>query len=1065
MLTRNPALTILSLFTLLFSFQSQAAVTVYCCDANAEAQYIQDLAALTSVSVDMTTESFEGSDWAGTRTTPQVSVTSQSVTWAASSTGVSGVRTSTGGGDVHEGSYLLFAADQDNGHLVPDKITLTANGITLYGTGGWFRSSGGAQIGFTTNRGIVDFPGEQATVFDWGFLGFIDDAGFSTLLIEAVDETGPEANIFFSDDFTLAAEAGAFPGQKLQFSSGTYSVSENASNVQITVERSGGTSGALSVDYEIATGGTATSGQDYTDTSGTLNFADGETTQTFTVDLIDDGVYEGDETVNLLLSGTDLGVLNSATLTIQENDSQPVGQVLFSGSDYTIAEGAGSVTITVQRNDGSLGSGSVDYATADTSANAGSDYTSTSGTLSFTDGQISASFTVAITDDGSQEGSESFMVSLSNPVSVSLGDQDFTEVTILDNESAAAGGSFQFSGSSYLVTEGVTQISVPVTRINGSTGAVSVVCSTTNSSAVAGSDYTTTSSTLSFASGEIVQHCNVPIADDSSYENDETFAVSLGSLSGSAVLGTPVMATVTIQDNDPVPAAGSLQFSLSEFSQTEDSATATISVSRTGGSTGAVAVAYSTSDDSATAGEDYTAASGTLNLASGTSSAAFQITLIDDNAYEGDEQIDLNLSNPTGGAVLGSNSSAVLTVNDNEQAPVSGAIAFTTAEYSAEEFDGSVTITVERVGGSSGSALVNYATSDGSATAGSDYEVASGTLVFADGEVSKSFDVSLTDDANYEGSEIINLKLSTIFGAIFGSQVTSTINLGDDDSAPAAGAVDFSLVNYDVTEDGASVTVNVSRNDGSTGAISVDYATFDISAVASSDYEFAAGRINFADGETTSKSFDVTINDDTELEGSEQIALQLGNVQGGAVLGSQSDSVITIADDEVPADTAVLAFQTTSLSVDESSATATLTITRTTSTSGVVTVDLAVDSSNSTATAGTDFNVTTGTLQFADGESSKSIVVEIINNTTVDGDRTITFTVGNVTGSATIDSASNTMLITILDDDNGSTPTDPGDDGDSGGGGGGSLDLILLVIMLSTLILVYRRPRAGRSRL
>ncbi|MES9853416.1 MAG: Calx-beta domain-containing protein [Candidatus Thiodiazotropha sp. L084R] len=174
------------------------------------------------------------------------------------------------------------------------------------------------------------------------------------------------------------------------------------------------------------------------------------------------------------------------------------------------------------------------------------------------------------------------------------------------------------------------------------------------------------------------------------------------------------------------------------------------------------------------------------------------MTLIDDNAYEGDEQIDLNLSNPTGGAVLGSNSSAVLTVNDNEQAPVSGAIAFTTAEYSAEEFDGSVTITVERVGGSSGSALVNYATSDGSATAGSDYEVASGTLVFADGEVSKSFDVSLTDDANYEGSEIINLKLSTVFGAIFGSQVTSTINLGDDDSAPAAGAVDFSLVNYDV---------------------------------------------------------------------------------------------------------------------------------------------------------------------------------------------------------------------------------------------------------------------------
>lgn len=1064
MLTRNPALKILSLIALLFSFQSHAAVTVYCCDANAEAQYIQDLAALTSVSVDMTTESFEGSDWAGTRTTPQVSVTSQSVTWAASSTGVSGVRTSTGGGDVHEGSYLLFAADKDNGHLVPDKITLTANGITLYGVGGWFRSSGGAQLGFTTNGDTVDFTGEQATVFDWSFLGFIDDGGFSTLLIETVDETGPEANTFFSDDFTLAAQAGAFPGQKLQFSSATYSVSESASSVQITVERSGGTSGALSVDYEIATGGTATSGQDYTDTSGTLDFADGESSKTFTLDLIDDGVYEGDETVNLLLSGSDLGVLNSAILTIQENDSQPVGQVLFSGSEYRVTEGAGSVTITVQRNEGSLGSGSVDYATADTSASAGSDYTSTSGTLSFTDGQISASFTVTITDDSSQEGSESFMVSLSNPVSVSLGDQDFTEVTILDNEPAAAGGSFQFSGASYEVTEGATQISIPVTRINGSSGAVSVVCSSTNSSAVSGSDYTATQSTLNFASGEIVQHCNVPITDDSGYENDETFAVSLGSLSGNAVLGTPVMASVTIHDNDPVPSAGSLQFSLSEFSQTEDSATATISVTRTGGTSGAITVNYATSDGSATAGEDYNAASGTLSLANGASSATFQISLIDDSAYEGDETIDITLSSPTGGAVLGANNSATLTIDDNELAPVSGAIGFTTAEYSAEEFDGSVTITVERVGGSSGTAQVNYATSDGTATAGSDYDVASGILVFADGEVSKSFDISLIDDGNYEGSETINIELSTVFGAIFGSQVTSTVSLGDDDTAPAAGAVGFSLVNYDVTEDGASVTVNVTRSDGSTGAISVDYATFDISAVASSDYEFTAGRINFADGETTAKSFVVTINDDSELEGSEQIALQLGNVQGGAVLGAQSDSVITIADDEVPSNTAVLAFQTTSLSVDESTASATFTITRATSTSGIITVDLTVDSSN--ATAGTDFNVTTGTLQFADGESSKSIDVEIIDNTVEDGDKTITFTLGNASGSATIDSANNSLLITIIDDE--TTTTDPGDGGGSdsgGGGGGGSLDLMLLTMLLCSLVLLYRNPRASRSRL
>ena len=1059
MLIRNHALKILSLFALLVPFESHAAVTVYCCDASAEAQFIQDLASLPSLSVDMTTESFESADWSGTRTRPVDSVTTQSITWAASSTGVAGVRTSTGGGDVHEGTYLMFAADQDNGHLVPDKVTLTANGTTLYGVGGWFRSAGGAQIGFTTNGDTVDFTGEQATVFDWRFLGFIDDGGFSTVLIETVDETAPEEKTFFSDDFTLGAQSGTFPGQKLQFSSASYTASESATSVQVTVERSGGTSGSLSIDYATGTDGTATAGQDYTATSGTLDFADGESSQQFTIDLIDDGIYEGDETVSLVLTGSDVGVLNTATLTISENDPQPVGQVVFSGSSYSVDEGAGSVTITVQRNDGDVGSGSVDYATADTTASGGSDYTAASGTLNFSDGQISASFTVDITDDATQEGEESFVVSLSNPVSVSLGEGDFAEVSILDNEPAPAGGSFQFSGSSYSVTEGSAQISLPVTRINGSTGTVSVVCSSADSSAAAGSDYTATQSTLNFADGEIIQHCNIPVIDDNSYENDEMLMVSLGTLSGDAVLGTPTMAAVTIEDDDPVPAAGSIQFSLTEFNQTEGGSTATISLSRTGGDSGAVTVDYATSDDSALAGEDYSSASGTLSLASGVSSASFQVTLLDDSVYEGDEQLNLSLSNPTGGAVLGANSSAILTIDDDEQAPVSGILSFTMSEYSAEEFDGSVTVTVERVSGSSGVAMVNYATSDGTATAGSDYEVASGTLVFADGEVSQSFQVTLTDDAVYEGAEVINLSLSNVFGAILGDQASSMISLGDDDSAPAAGALDFSQANYAVAEDGTSVTVSVTRSDGSTGAISVDYAARDNTATASTDYTFNAGRISFADGESASKSFVVTIIDDNELEESEQIALQLGNVQGGAVLGAQSNAVITIADDEVQAASSVLSFIASSLSVNESSTTATITISRTTSVSGSMTVDLMVESS--TAVAGTDYNVTTGTLQFADGESEKSVDVEIIDNTAEDGDKTITFTLGNVTGNATIDTANNTLIITILDDD---ATTDPGDGDDSdGGGGGGSIDPMLLVLLLSMTVLFYR-PRLRVQR-
>ncbi|MEJ2618969.1 MAG: Calx-beta domain-containing protein [Candidatus Thiodiazotropha sp.] len=614
---RNHLLGLLTIFGLIYSLESHAVVSVYCCDATAEAQFIQDLSNLPSISTDLTKESFEGSDWEGTRSSGVQSVTSQGITWSGSSTESSFVRTSTSGGDVHEGSYLMFPVDNRNTHLVPDKYTLSASGTTLYGVGGWFRSSTGAKIGFTANgSAAVDFTGSDATVSEWTFLGFIDDAGFTTVQVAAVDEGGDEVNIFFSDDFTLGAQSGAFPGQKLQFSSASYSVGESASTLLLTVERTGGTSGALSVDYSSdSETGTASAGQDYTAVSGTLNFADGESSQHITIDILDDNVFEESENFTVNLSGLNIGAQNSATITITDNDAAAVGQVQFSSSSYSFSEADGSVTITVQRDGGSSGSGSVNYAMSDVTAIDGSDYTAASGSLSFIDGQISSSVTLDITDDATAEGTETLLITLSNPQSVSLGVRDVAEVSITDDEPIANAGRLQFSGSSYNASESDATIQVPVTRSNGSSGAVSIVCRTSNLTATAGSDYTATQTTVNFADGELTSNCTIPLLDDSSYETDETFMITLASPGGGAVLSTPASAVVTLSSDDPVPASGSLQFSLSEYQINEDGGTATISVSRSGGSSGAIGVSYASSDLTAVAGEDYTAASGSLSFA------------------------------------------------------------------------------------------------------------------------------------------------------------------------------------------------------------------------------------------------------------------------------------------------------------------------------------------------------------------------------------------------------------------------------------------------------------------
>jgi len=120
---------------------------------------------------------------------------------------------------------------------------------------------------------------------------------------------------------------------------------------------------------------------------------------------------------------------------------------------------------------------------------------------------------------------------------------------------------------------------------------------------------------------------------------------------------------------------GPLQFEQSSWSVDENGGSATITVTRAGGSAGAVGVSYSTSNGSAVAGADYTAASGTLSWASGDMSPrTFQVPILNDTLVEGTETITLSLSNPTGVGTLGPQSAATLTIPDAPPTAVSYAL-------------------------------------------------------------------------------------------------------------------------------------------------------------------------------------------------------------------------------------------------------------------------------------------------------------------------------------------------------------------------------------------------------
>ena len=374
-----------------------------------------------------------------------------------------------------------------------------------------------------------------------------------------------------------------------------------------------------------------------------------------------------------------------------------------------------------------------------------------------------------------------------------------------------------------------------VTLSSASSQTVTVNYATSNGTATAGSDYTATSNTLTFSPGQTSEQVYVPILGDYVIEGDETFTMTLSG-AWNATIGTAT-ATATILNDD---VAGTITLSSSTYSVNENAGTVTVTVNRSGGLASGVGVNYATSNGTATAGSDFISTSGTLTFGGGETSKTFTVTILDDAVYEGSETFNVALSGQTGGATLGSPSSATVTILDNETPPP-GSVQFSSSTYSVNENGGTVTITATRTGGSYGSASVNYATANGTATAGSDYTTKSGTLNWADGDAaSKTFTVTIIDDAVYEGSETFAVNLSGATGVSLGSPATATVTIVDNE-APDTTPDPFTFTAQTGAALNATATSNTITVSGINAAasISITGGTYSVNG---GSYTSSAGR-------------------------------------------------------------------------------------------------------------------------------------------------------------------------------------------------------------------------------
>ncbi|XP_030648642.1 FRAS1-related extracellular matrix protein 2a isoform X2 [Chanos chanos] len=540
---------------------------------------------------------------------------------------------------------------------------------------------------------------------------------------------------------------------------------------------------------------------------------------------------------------------------------------------YVVDEQAKVLEVILRRR-GYLGETSfVGITTRDGSAEKEKDFRGKSQKqIQFNPGQTTATWKVRILSDGKYEQSETFQIVLSEPVMGALESPADATVEIVDpgDESTVF-----IPHSMFAIEEDVGELLIPVRRTGDVSEELMVVCHTQQGSAtgtvpstvLSFSDYISRpeeqSSVLRFHKDETDKHCRVVVIDDSLYEAEESFNVTL-SLPVGGRLGSeyPTALVRILPDQDDAPV---FYFGESEYHVDESAGHVEVKVWRTGtdlSKTATVTVRSRKTDPlSAEAGVDYVGISQNLDFAPGVNMQTFRVTILDDlgqPSLEGTEKFELVLRMPSNG-ILGEPGKATVFINDSiSDLPK---VQFKQAELSGEESQGHITAIVHRSGDISHKSSVRCYTRQGSAQVAVDFDERPNTdgsvVTFSPGETEKPCVLKLVDDKIHEEEEELrlvlgNAKSESPFGAAIGRQNEILIKIKDDTDKPV---IKFTEIKFSVSEPKESGQVSVVRipvqRQGDVSKVSVVRVhTKDGSARSGEDYNPISEDIEFKEGDT-----------------------------------------------------------------------------------------------------------------------------------------------------------------------------------------------------------------------
>jgi hypothetical protein len=454
-------------------------------------------------------------------------------------------------------------------------------------------------------------------------------------------------------------------------------------------------------------------------------------------------------------------------------------------------------------------------------------------------------------------------------------------------------------------------------------------------------------------------------------------------------------------------------------------ATFVVSLSQSDGST---TVNYTTFDQTAFSGSDYSGTSGTLAFARNETQKTVSVPVVTDSLDEPDEIFGIQLTRVFNGTFEGGDPTGYATILDDDAAPT-----ISIGDATVTEGTGGTTMTTVNVSLSAPSGRpisVDFTTADGSATfdPGADYHRLSGRVEFDRGDTMETLQLTIVADAQDESNETFSVNLSNPSGAGL-SKAQATVTIVDDDSAGGGGgggsSPSISISDVQVVEGDGSTTnvaITVSLSSSSSAYVSVDYATADGTArFSDGDYWRRSGNLVFSPGDT-SEALIATIQGDDIDEFDEVFYFDLSNPRSGTLADSRGS--VTILDDDSPgggggggggggSNPSISIADAQVVEGDGSTATVAITVSLSTSSSAYVAVDYATADGTARFSDG-DYWRMSGGIVFSPGDVSKTLIATIQADEIHEIDEVFHLDLSDPMNGTLGDSRG---TITILDDD------------------------------------------------